>query len=326
MQNQPLRPFQQYDKPQELWRADEQIARYLLIAATVVVFLMAGVGGWAATAHLNGAVVSSGVFMVQSFSKSVQHLEGGLIDEIKVKDGDSVSAGDVLIRLDSSELINQINGEKSQADSKSSQIALLRAELEDLRKLEIKGLVQRTRLTAIERQIASLLGEQEQHTANENRLLLQLARKEIRAPINGVVHGLAFHTLHGVVAPGEEVLKIVPQTEKLLVEARISPADIDQVAPNQAALVRLSSFNKNVTPEIEAKVTHVSADLSRDEARDVSYYNIFLELADVSSETMDGVKLLPGMPADVFITTERRTVLSYLVKPLSDQFERAFRE
>lgn len=292
----------------------------------VILILLAGAGGWAATAQIKGAVIATGEFKVQSFSKSVQHLEGGLINEILVRDGDRVVAGDVLIRLDQADVTSQIRGQESQADSKSKQIDLLLSELQDLQGLAEKGLVPKPRLTALERQVESLLGEKTQHLADADRLRSRLARLDIRAPIDGIVHGLAFHTLRGVIAPGQEVLKIVPQTEELVVEARVSPKDIDQIVPEQLAVVRLSSFNRSVTPEIDAQITHVSADLSRDEARDLSYYTVLLELTEGQTGAMEGVSLVPGMPADVFIATQQRTVLSYLVKPLSDQFQRAFRE
>ncbi|MEM7288821.1 MAG: HlyD family efflux transporter periplasmic adaptor subunit [Pseudomonadota bacterium] len=314
------------ENERNLWQADKQIGRYLLLACCATIILLFGAGGWAATTNINGAVIAPGEIKVQSFSKSVQHLEGGLIKEILVKNGDQVAAGDVLIRLDRTELENQIRGEQRLAASKSNQIELLNAELADLGKLKEKGLVQKPRLSALARQIESLNGEKDQHLSNSRRFGSRLARLDIRAPIDGVIHGLAFHTLQGVVAPGEEVLKIVPQTENLVVEAKVSPNDIDQVALNQMGIVRLSSFNQSTTPETPARVIHVSADLSRDEARDYSYYLVNLELQDLQSGTMRSVKLLPGMPTEVFISTQKRTVLSYLVKPISDQFQRAFRE
>lgn len=318
--------IQQTKVERDLWQADQQIGRYLLTAMFVITVLLFGAGGWAATTQINGAVIASGELKVQSFSKSVQHLEGGLIREILVKDGDRVSAGDVLIQLDKTELENQIRAEESQALSKANQIELLKAELVDLEKLAKKGLVQKPRLTSLERQIESLLGEKEQHHSSAMRFSSRLERLEVRAPIDGVIHNLAFHTLRGVIAPGEEILKIVPQSEKLFVEARVSPNDIDQVSSDQTAVVRLSSFNRNITPEAEARITYVSADLSRDEVRDLSYYVVHLELNRFDSEKMSGVALMPGMPADVFISTNERTVISYLTKPLSDQFQRAFRE
>ena len=179
----------------ELWRADEQIARYLLLAGAVVIVLLVGAGGWAATAQIKGAVIATGVFKVQSFSKSVQHLEGGLIQEILVRDGDRVVAGDILIRLDQSDVESQIRGQESQAESKSKQIDLLLSELQDLKGLEEKGLVPKPRLTAIERQVESLMGEKTQHQADAARLRSRMERLDIRAPIDGIVHGLAFHTL-----------------------------------------------------------------------------------------------------------------------------------
>ena len=89
---------------------------------------------------------------------------------------------------------------------------------------------------------------------------------------------------------------------------------------------RFTAQRRLSPPEIDAQITHVSADLSRDEVRDVSYYTVLLKLTDIHAQSMEGVSLLPGMPADIFIATEQRTVLSYLVKPLTDQFQRAFRE
>lgn len=326
MQNRKPRFFRRSENRTQAWRADEHLGRYLLLAAAVVTFLIAGAGGWASTARISGAVIASGVLKVQSFSKSIQHLEGGLISEILVRDGDTVSAGDVLIRLDQTELVEEINAQESLVKSKADQIELLAVELDGLRQLEKQGLVQKTRLTALERQVAALAGEKTQHQANADRLRTRLARMEIRAPISGVIHGLAFHTLQGVVAPGQELMKIVPVTDELLVEARVSPADIDQVSPQQQAVVRLSSFNRSVTPEVGAEISHVSADLTYDQARDTSYYVVLLQLTDMKSDSMADVALVPGMPADVFIATGQRTVLSYLVKPLTDQFQRAMRE
>lgn len=326
MQDQERKSHRWSEQKGEPWRADEQIARYLLLAGAVVLVLLAGAGGWAATAQIKGAVIATGVFKVQSFSKSVQHLEGGLIREILVRDGDRVLAGDILIRLDKSDITGQIHGEESQAESKSRQIDLLLAELQDIKGLLQKGLVPKPRVTALERQVEGLSGEKTRHQAEAARLRSRLARLDIRAPIDGIVHGLAFHTLRGVIAPGQEVLKIVPQSEELVVEARVSPNDIDQVVPHQLAVVRLSSFNRSVTPELDAQITHVSADLSRDEARDVSYYTVLLKLTDGHTRPVDGLSLLPGMPADIFIATQQRTVLSYLLKPLTDQFQHAFRE
>ena len=311
---------------QEYWREDEHIAWYLKAAAFFATLLVVVAGGWAANTQINGAVIANGVIKVQSFSKSIQHLEGGLINEILVRDGDHVEAGEVLIKLDESDIDNQIRGEESQARSKENQISLLMRELADLEKLEKKGLVQKPRLTALERQIAGLLGEKSRHQSQAERLKDRLSRLEIRAPIDVIIHDLEFHTLNGVVAAGQEVLKIIPQTDELLVEARVSPADIDQVQPLQGAVIRLSSFNRSITPEMEAQITHVSADLTEDEARGTSYYIVQLKLMDLNTPTMKGVSLLPGMPADVFISTEARTVMSYLVKPFTDQFQKAFRE
>jgi HlyD family secretion protein len=128
---------------------------------------------------------------------------------------------------------------------------------------------------------------------------------------------------------------IVPASDRLVIDAKVAPQNIDQVYAGQAAHVRFSAFNQRTTPEIEASVLRVSADLMVDAVRpgaEVSatggmpYYSVRLVLTEAELLKLGGLKLVPGMPAEVHITTDERTALSYFAKPLSDQFSRAFRE
>ena len=153
-----------------------------------------------------------------------------------------------------------------------------------------------------------------------------LKRVEIRAPRAGFVHQLNVHTVGGVVAPGETIMLIVPEADQLVVEARVNPTDIDQVSIGQAAVLRLPAFNQRVTPELNAKVTTISADLSRDEATGLTFYVTRLKLDRDELKKLEGKALVPGMPSEVFIQTGSRTALSYLIKPLSDHLQRTFRE
>ena len=170
--------------------------------------------------------------------------------------------------------------------------------------------------------------ESKEAEAEERRIAAedQLKRIEIRAPLAGKVLQLAVHTVGGVVTPGELLLYIVPQNDKLIVEARVPPRDIDQVPVNQPAVVRLAAFDQRTTPELNATVTSVSADLSRDPLTGEGYFLARLALSEVELAKLGQQQLLPGMPADVQIRTANRTALSYLVKPLMDQIEKAFRE
>ncbi|HEX5866766.1 MAG TPA: HlyD family type I secretion periplasmic adaptor subunit, partial [Beijerinckiaceae bacterium] len=154
----------------------------------------------------------------------------------------------------------------------------------------------------------------------------QLKRIEIRAPQSGYVHQLAVHTIGGVINPGEPIMLIVPQADSLVVETRIAPQDIDQVHPGQRVNLRFSAFSQRTTPEIFGTVSRVSADLTREQQTNTSYYTVRVSIPEDELKKLEGKALIPGMPVEAFIQTGSRTALSYLVKPFEDQVARAFRE
>jgi HlyD family secretion protein len=129
-----------------------------------------------------------------------------------------------------------------------------------------------------------------------------------------------------VVAAGETIMLIVPDSDTLAVEAKIAPRDIDQLFVGQSAHLRFSAFNQRTTPEIEGKLNLISADITQDQKTGVSYYVIRITPNPSEYSRLGDAKLVPGMPVDVFVKTSERTMLSYLVKPLRDQMERAFKE
>jgi HlyD family secretion protein len=421
--------------------------RHLVAAIVVVSVLVVGVGGWAATAVISGAVVASGSVVVDSNVKKVQHPTGGIVGELRVRDGDRVHAGDVVVRLDETvtranlaivtkglgelmarkarleserdgrdtiifpaqlvtdagdpdraaamdserklfnlrktarsgqkaqlqeriaQLQEEISGLTAQQGAKTKEIGLIERELAGVRELWKQNLVQLTRLTALEREAARLDGERGQLIAAaaqakgkiaETALQIlqidqdiasdvakelrevdgkigefierkvaaedQLKRIDIRAPQDGTVFQLAVHTVGGVITAGDPIMLIVPEADNLSVEAKVNPQDIDQLQLNQKATLRFSAFNVRTTPEIEGIVTRISADTSSDQRTGQSYYTIRIAMAADQLERLGDVKLLPGMPVEAFVQTGDRTMLSYLVKPLHDQFMRAFRE
>ena len=154
----------------------------------------------------------------------------------------------------------------------------------------------------------------------------QLKRLEIRAPRSGYVHNLAIHTVGGVVTPGETVTSLVPQKDLLIIEAKISPVDIEQLFLSQEARLRLPSFEQKTTPELKANLATISADLLQDELSGEMYYQAKFIIPEVELDKLNGKTLIPGMPVEVFATTEDRTVLSYLIKPIRDQIAHALRE
>jgi HlyD family secretion protein len=427
--------------------AERSIRRYLIAGVLLVVALVGGIGGIAARTELAGAVIAQGLFVVDSHVKKVQHQTGGIVGILKVRDGDVVSEGDLLARLDDTQtranlsivadrldqlsarrarllaerddrddiefpadlrsgagqskiadlmasekrlfdlrrtarsgqkaqlesridqLKKQAGGLLTQEQSKRREIELIESELVGLEGLWAKNLVSLERVTTERRASARLSGEAGQLVASqaevqgkisETRLQIlqidqdmrsevakdlrdiesqtaelverkvaaedQLRRTDIRAPQTGVVHQLSVHTIGGVVGPGEPIMLIVPLFDTLRVQARITPQDIDQVQIGQIATLRLSAFNQRVTPELEGKVVEISPDLTEDQKSGASYYTARIEISPSELAKLGKLKIVPGMPAEAFIQTSSRSIMSYLIKPMHDQFERAFRE
>jgi HlyD family secretion protein len=195
--------------------------------------------------------------------------------------------------------IAEIDLEKLKLENKQRDDAIA-----ELREIEFREIELRSRRTA--------LGE-------------EIARLDVRAPVDGIVYGSTAETLRGVVRAAEPILYIVPQEVNLIARAQIEASKIDQVHPGQAASLHFSAFDRS-TPVVEGTVTKVSADIFRDERTGHSYYRADIALDDNVLAELEGRRLVPGMPVEAFIATSERTALGYFVKPLADYFNRAFRE
>jgi len=155
----------------------------------------------------------------------------------------------------------------------------------------------------------------------------QLKLMNITAPVTGTVFELAVHTVGGVVKPGETIMRIVPEADNLLIEAKLAPTDVDQVRVGQEANVALSTLDAKNTPQLKAKVSFVAAEASEDQRTGLPYYSVRVELDEGEEAKLPpDLELVPGMPAEVFIATGSQTVAAYLMRPLVDQIRRAWRE
>lgn len=154
----------------------------------------------------------------------------------------------------------------------------------------------------------------------------QIAHLDIRSPVDGIVHQLATHTIGGLLNPGEVAMDIVPTGGALTVEMRVKPTDIDQIVVGQSARLRFSSFNQRTTEELEGLVESLSPDVSTNSQTGETWYSARIAISARTRAKLSGLILLPGMPVEAYINAEPRTALSYLVKPISDQMERAMRE
>jgi HlyD family secretion protein len=431
-------------KEKGVWRS---IRLHLVVGLSVVALLAGGLGTWASTQEISGALIAPGQIVVESNVKKVQHPTGGVVGELRAHDGDVVKAGDIVVRLDDTvtkaslaivtknldallarsarleaeqrgldgivfpqdllertndpdvynlmkseiklfevrvngragqkaqlrERITQLNEEiaglVAQEKAKDQEIALVEKELDGVRQLYDQHLVQISRLTTLERDAARLNGERAQYVASraqakgkiaETELQViqvdkdvvsevskdlretkdkigefierkvtaedQLRRIDIRAPQDGVVEQSTVHTVGGVITAGDTIMLIVPQSDDLQVEAKVNPHDIDKLQVGQKTLLRLSAFNQRTTPELNGVVSRVSPDVTTEQRTGQSYYTIRVAMPPEEIARLGDVKLIPGMPAEAFVQTGDRTMLSYLMKPLHDQLMRAFRE
>lgn len=153
----------------------------------------------------------------------------------------------------------------------------------------------------------------------------QLRRVDIRAPHAGRVLQLSVHNLAAVVGAGDPLMLIVPEDDLLGIDVRVNPPDIDQLHLGQQARLRILAFNHSTTPEIHGTVTRIPADSQLDQRSGSSFYNVRISV-DEPRNALGELKLIPGMPVEAFIKTFDRTAISYLLKPITDQLQRAFKD
>jgi HlyD family secretion protein len=265
------------------------------------------------------------------------------------------------------QLRQEIDGTERQRIAAVEQLRIATDELANLEPLKADGLVQRSRLTALEREIArndGLVGDTVARIAQakgkiseievqisqldrdrvseatkelretetkiaellERRIAAedQLKKIDIRSPATGTVHELAMHTVGGVVNPAEPLMLIVPDDGEVVVEARIAPQDIDQIRVDQPSRLRFTSFNQHTTPELLGTIIRRSATTTRDQQSGATFYTIAIRLRDGQLPKLNGSRLVPGMMAEAYVVTESRTAMSFLMKPLMDNWGRVF--
>jgi HlyD family secretion protein len=154
----------------------------------------------------------------------------------------------------------------------------------------------------------------------------QLKRIEVRAPGSGIVDQSSVHTVGGVIAPGETIMVIVPDQDSLKVEAKVAPQDIDQLHIGQTVTMRFSGLDQRTTPVIDGTLTQISPDITIDPKTEQRYYTVRVSLDPKEIARLGSIKIVPGMPVEVFMQTGDRSALSYLLKPIDDQINRAFKE
>lgn len=395
---------------------------------------------------VEGAVIGGGEVSVDSRIKTITHPNGGVLAEVKVREGQHVKAGDVLIVLDrsvlgpsarnaalsrdqllalrarleaerddrdtivfSSELASrrdpdaiasmererrqfdlgrrerenalallrqrirqfeeQIRSYRVQIDATRRQLTLIEPELEGLRSLKERGLVTINRLNQMERTAVQLtateaslradisqaeaqISETEEQILNVSQsrrvqagvdlanTLAQLADQDSRAvsfedslerativaPQSGVVDQITFSTIGSAIPPNEPIVRLVPDKDKLIVNAQVSPGDVDALRLGQVARVRFSTLDRRLSPEIEGKLAFIAAERNDDPNTGSSFYRVRVEVDESTLTEAAGNNLRAGQPVEVFFTTGSRSLLVYAIKPVLDQIRKAMRE
>lgn len=316
------------------------IQPYIVKAKLFTAIFFGGFLLWASLADLTSAALAPGVVKVDTYRKTVQHLDGGLVREILVHEGDAVKRGQVLVKLDGREDDASLNAIRGQIGALEAETAALKEQLpsseeqlHDLQRLYAKGYSRKSQLFDVERGVSKLKGD---IAANEKRLAAMRAeaqnarakfvRKTVLAPQTGVIMNLQAHTLGGVITPGGTIADIVPIHDKFVLEVKIRPIDIDIVRPELPANVRFVAYKQRTTPVVDGKVVRVSPDADTDQRTGETYFSAIVEVGTDQLALVPNVRLYPGMPVEVAIVTGRHTMLDYLLQPFFDSFSHAFHE
>ena len=326
--------------------------------------LVIGFGGfvlWASFAPLDKGVVAPGFVITEGQRKTVQNAIGGVIEEILVKDGQQVKAGQLLIRMNDLQanaqtqatretiegLKGQIAGLEGAIASKELQIRLIREQLVGLRDLAKEGYVARNRVLDIERQQASLMGELasdrgslERSRRQLNELIAKLPANEfdlenatIESPVDGSIINLQVFTKGAFVQAGTKLMEVVPENHELIVEAKVPIIYIDKVKVGLPVEMIFSAFNQRTTPRIPGVVVTLYADKTKDEGSPTmdprireGYYKVQVKVTEKGMKMLKDHEVRPGMPADVFIVTGERTMMNYLMRPIMDRLQAGMSE
>lgn len=327
---------------------------YVRLGWIVLVVGFLGFMVWAFFAPLDKGVPSSGTVIADGQRKTIQAPQNGMIEEILVKDGDEVKEGQILVRMNNLQanaqargvqeaiigLTAQIKGVKESISNKEMQLSVIKEQLTNLQELTKDGYVPRNRFLEMQRNYLQINGSLSEDRGNlvryesqlreqeerEKVFTFELSNADIKSPVDGSVVNLEVFTRRGVVGMGAHLMDIQPDKASLVVEARVPVQLIDKVHIGLPVEILFPAFNQRSTPNIPGVVTVVPNDRTQDNRTGEVYYKIQVQVTDQGRKKLRDNQIRPGMPAEVFVVTGQRTMMSYLLKPIFDRMHSAFRE
>tara|TARA_B110000263_G_scaffold181365_1_gene158924 strand:+ start:4475 stop:5437 length:963 start_codon:yes stop_codon:yes gene_type:complete len=281
---------------------------------------------WASVSELEEVTRGQGKVIASSKVQVIQNLEGGIVRNLYVKTGQKVKQGDVLIKLDNTEFLGDLNSAKQQSSSLEDSLSLLREEHQILEPLVTSGVEPRINLIRLLQRISTAQSDyqviQDQIPNLEDKLL----RTSVIAPRDGIINRILINTSGGVVKPGSPILEMIPLDDLLILEVEVAPTDIAYVIKDQKAVVQLSAFDFSVYGSLEGIVLNVSADTITKDDGSTWYICLVSIPADGITTMSRKLDLLPGMQATVNIVSGSKTILQYLIQPFTNIKNKAFRE
>jgi len=407
----------------------------LLVASFLIFFLV-----WASVAALNITVFGSGRVVPSAQLQVVQNLEGGIISEIHVRQGDYVKKGELLLEIDNTgftanleelranyqgalaaaarftaeaegrepvypdELLEQVDLVRQedqlfleralelrssldvlqrqveqrqlaqdeiqqQINSERRTLRLIREEIRLNRPLVERGATSKVEFIQLQREESALIGRIEGLKVSYNRTTAEIqeaearvgqmeatfksesrqalndlqvkisamteslkgeqdrvARRQVVAPVTGIVNRVLINTIGGVSRPGDDLVEIVPDEDNLQIEMRVKPADIGFISVNQPAIIRFTAYDASIFGALDGNVQQIGADTLTDDKGEV-YYQVIVKSGQSYMGTVENpLPIIPGMVAEVHVTTGKRTLLDYIVKPVTKLRQQALRE
>ena len=298
-------------------------APVLLGLGAILLFFGFGIGG-AAFAPIDKGVGLPGTIIVESKVKQVAHPKGGVVGKIHVVEGQHVEPGDILISLDMASIDEQLIALKAQYASAQRQLTLARQEFATVDDLQRRQLAAKSKALAVERLVAEVEKDVASMSARLALAQNERAQSAIRSPVAGRVMALQAHAAGAVVQPGAPLADIVPDGDRLVVEGRLAPNQIENVKAGMTAKVWLTALSWREQRPLSAKLAWVSADSVEDKRTGTPYFVARIELDGDHTEISKRMALHPGMRAEVLLLTGQRTLLDQLIDPMMRNINRAF--